>query len=34
MFHDHKHVKDPKSGARYNAEVTGNDGIGVILEEG
>ena len=34
MFHDHKHVKDLKSGARYHAEVTGDDGISVILEEG
>jgi hypothetical protein len=34
MFHDHKHVKDSKSGARHNAEVTGDDGISVILEEG
>ena len=34
MFHDHQHVKDSKSGARYNAEVTGDDGISVIVEEG
>ena len=27
-------VKDSKSGARYNAEVTGDDGISVILEKG
>ncbi len=29
MFHDHEHVKNLKSGARYDAEVTGDDGVGV-----
>jgi hypothetical protein len=26
MFHDHEHVKDSKSGFRYDAEVTGDEG--------
>jgi hypothetical protein len=34
MFHDHKHVENPKSGGRYDAEVTGYDDLGVILEKG
>jgi len=29
-----KHVKDSKSSARHKAEVTGDHGIGVILEKG
>jgi hypothetical protein len=34
MFHHHKHVKDSKSGGRCDAEVTGDNGVGVILEKG
>jgi hypothetical protein len=34
MFHDHQHVKKSESGARDDAEVAGDDGLGVILEKG
>jgi hypothetical protein len=34
MFHDCEHLKHPESGARDNAEVAGDDGRSVILEEG
>ena len=34
MFHHHKHVKNSKSGGRCDAEVTGDNGVGVILEKG
>jgi hypothetical protein len=33
MFHHHKHVKHPKSGGRCDAEIAGDDNIGVILEK-
>jgi hypothetical protein len=33
VFHDHQHIKDLKSDGRYYAEVTGDDGIGVIPEK-
>ena len=32
MFHHHEHIKNSKSGGRHDAEVTGDNGTGVILE--
>jgi hypothetical protein len=34
MFHHHKHVRDSKSGGCCDVEVTGDNGVGVILEKG
>ena len=34
MFHNHQHIEDSKRGARYDAEVAGDDGRRVILEKG
>jgi hypothetical protein len=34
MFHDHKHIQNSQGGGRYDAEITGDDGTGVILEKG
>jgi hypothetical protein len=34
VFHNHQHVKQPESRARDDAEVTGDDGVGVILQKG
>jgi hypothetical protein len=33
VFHDHQHVKQPESRARDDAEVAGNNRLGVILEK-
>jgi len=34
MFHHHKHIQNPKNDGRYDAEITGDDGLGVILKKG
>src|ERR1035441_4143267 len=34
MFHDHQHIEDSKAGTRYDEEVAGDDGRGVVLEKG
>jgi len=34
VFHDHQHIKQPERRRRHHAEVTGDDGRGVILEKG
>jgi hypothetical protein len=34
VFHDHKHIKSSESGTCDDAEVTGDNGLGVILEKG
>jgi hypothetical protein len=33
MFHDHQHVKQSERRARDDAEVAGNDRLGVVLEK-
>src|SRR5712671_4304238 len=34
VFHDHQHVKQPESRARNDAEVAGNNRLGMVLEKG
>src|ERR1019366_371085 len=34
MFHDHQHVEDSKAGTRYDEEVAGDDGRGMVLKKG
>ena len=34
MFHDHKYIQDSESGGGDDAEVAGDNGLGVILKEG
>jgi hypothetical protein len=34
MFHHDKHIKNSKSGGHCNAEVTSDNGVGVIPEKG
>ena len=34
MFHHHKHIKNSESGGGDDAEVAGDNGLGVILEKG
>src|SRR5271154_1438317 len=33
MFHHHKHIQNPKSDGRHDAEVTCDDGVCVILKK-